>query len=60
METYLAIKPRNGPAADFPAETLLWGFGLVLVLTIAFILASKAIEWLRNGKHPQPEDEVWH
>ena len=59
METYLAIKPRHGPAADFPPETLLWGFGLVLMLTVAIILASKAKEWFRNRKHPQQEDEVW-
>ena len=59
METYLAIKPRNGPATDFPAETLLWGFGLVIVLTIAIILASKAIAWFRRRKHPQHGDEVW-
>jgi hypothetical protein len=58
METYLAVQPYNGPVTDFSAETLLWVFGLVLVLTVAWILAAKAMEWFRK-KHPQREDEVW-
>jgi hypothetical protein len=37
----------------------LWGGAGVVMLVGALILASKAIERIRNKKHPQREDEVW-
>jgi hypothetical protein len=53
METYLAI--RN----DVPTELFVWGGVSAVVLTAVFILASKAIEWLRNRKHPHGEHGAW-
>ena len=58
METYLAIKPRNSRGGDPSMEMMLWGGVSVVLLTIAIILASKAIGWFRDRKHPQQEDEV--
>jgi hypothetical protein len=59
METCLAISPRNYHGADVPIEGFLWSGVGAVVLTVALVLASKAMEWFRNRKHPQREDEVW-
>ena len=56
METYLAAYRRGD--FDTSTETLVWGATGVVMLTIAIILASKAIAWFRGRKHPQQEDAV--
>jgi hypothetical protein len=49
MEKY-AVRPSNGQYGEFDISTLFWGALIVVALSVACLLASKAIGWLRNRR----------
>jgi hypothetical protein len=49
---------RYHPDFDFPISTLFWGALIFLALVVSWILAGKALEWLRNRKKPGGEAVV--